>query len=266
VDTQSVEHLEKIYRTTNAHRWSNKEAIAFAETVGGTPSNRVTACKGWTAHDILAHAVAGGGEIARLVGIHLAGEPVPATTSFEEREPAFRALPYNDLVDLVSAGGILDLLAAMAEQNGSLEFTGWVMDADTLALHVRSELAIHRWDIAGSDPTSIDLLSQPELIAHAVRAINHFDFIDERAAARTRHSGANALDFRLRVEGQPDVVIHASTESTELFLAEPNDSPALNTDAAARLLMLWGRQPPAIHRNVSDLDKAALVRLHDWLY
>jgi hypothetical protein len=80
------------------------------------------------------------------VATALAGEPVPATTSFEKREPAFRALPYNDLVDLVSAGGIFDLLAAMAEQNGSLEFTGWLINADTLALHIRSELAIHRWD------------------------------------------------------------------------------------------------------------------------
>ena len=247
-------------------RWNTREAIAFAETVGRTPSNRVTACRGWTAHDVLAHAVAGGAEMARLVGIHLTGAPVPATISFEDREPAFRALAYDDLVDLVSGGGIFDLLDAMAEQDGSLEFTGWVMDADALALHVRSELAMHRWDIAGSDRTSIDLLSQPELTAHAVRAINHFDVINERAAARTRHSGVQALDVRLRVEGQPDVVIHASTESTELCLAAPDDSSALTTDAAARLLMLWGRQPPAHHAIVSDIDDATLVSVQDWLY
>jgi uncharacterized protein (TIGR03083 family) len=247
-------------------RWNNQEAIAFADTVSGTSSNLVTACQGWTAHDVLAHAVAGGAEIARLVGIHLTGEPVPATMSFDEREPAFRALPYNDLVDLVAAGGIFDLLAAMAEESGSLEFTGWAMDADTLAIHVRSELAIHRWDIAGSDSTSIDLLSQPELTAHAVRALNNFGFINESGAARTRRSSVNALDVRLRVEGQPDVVIHASTESTELCLDEPDDSPALTTDAAARLLMLWGRQPPAVHRSVTDIDNATLLALQDWLY
>ncbi|MFN3256429.1 MAG: maleylpyruvate isomerase N-terminal domain-containing protein [Ilumatobacter sp.] len=247
-------------------RWTNHEAIAFAETVSGAPSNLITACRGWTAHDVLAHAVAGGGEIARLVGIHLAGDPVPSTISFEDREPAFRALPYDDLVTLVSAGGIFDLLAAMAEKNGSLEFTGWEMNADTLALHVRSELAMHRWDIAGSDPTSIELLSQPDLTAHAIRAINHFDFINERAAARTRRAGVAPLDVRLRVKGEPDVIIRASTESTELCLAEPDDSPALITDAAARLLMLWGRQPPAAHRSTTGIDNATLVSLQNWLY
>jgi hypothetical protein len=37
--------------------------------------------------------------------------------------------------------------------------------------HVRSEAAIHRWDLVGDDATSAALLAQPELTAHAVTAL-----------------------------------------------------------------------------------------------
>ena len=252
-------------------RWRDQEAIAFAEAAHAAPENLMTACRGWTAHDLVAHTIAGGAEIARLIQLHLDGEPSGPTISFEDREPAFRALPYRDLLELITVDGIFDLLQAMvdADTDALLDFTGWAMDVDTLALHVRSELAIHRWDLTGSDPTSVELLSQPDLTAHAVRALSNFDGIAERGETRTRSLAAEgnaAMEARLRVDGEPDVVIVASAESTDLRLAEPDQVPAVTTDSAGRLLMLWGRQPPAIHQSTTDLGHEALSTIQRWLF
>lgn len=62
--------------------WTDQEAMAFLETVRSTPGELVTACRGWTAHDVLAHAVAGGAEIARLVGLHLERRPISTVPPF----------------------------------------------------------------------------------------------------------------------------------------------------------------------------------------
>ncbi|CAN5652071.1 hypothetical protein BH10ACT2_BH10ACT2_02500 [soil metagenome] len=254
-----------------ATHWSRGEATAFVDAARSVPNDSITACSSWVAHDVLAHAVAGGAEIARLVGLHLRGDNVGATARFEDREPSFRALAYSDLIDLVEAGGIFDLLAALPDEadGGALPFTGWTMSADTLALHVRSELAIHRWDLVGSDPVSCELLAQPELTSHAVRALHHFDVINERATNRTQSMlrlGSSALEVRLRVDDQPDVVVRASSEATEVFVDEQSGDASITTDATARLLMLWGRTPPQTHRATTSLASKDLQTLQRWLY
>ncbi len=251
-------------------RWTDQEAVAFAEAAAAVPENQVTACRAWTAHDLLAHVVAGGAEIVRLVQDHVDGRPSSPTTSFEDREPAFRALPYADLVGLVADGGLLDLLdrAADTSEDGPIDFTGWAMTADSLAMHVRSELAIHRWDLIGSDPIGVELLGQPEFTAHALRSLTRFDTIAERAEMRTRTVGCAAsapVEVRLRVDGEPDVVITASASSTEVAFAQADDTPAITTDAAGRLLLLWGRRPPPAHAVTTDLDHDALVLAERWL-
>ena len=50
---------------------TTREAVAFAQILVATPPDRVTACNGWTAHELLAHMVAGGIEIATIVGAFL---------------------------------------------------------------------------------------------------------------------------------------------------------------------------------------------------
>ena len=252
-------------------RWATPEVDAFVDTARSAPPDLVASAAGWTAHDVLAHAVAGGAEIARLVGNHLEGGPASATIGFAEREPAFRSLRYETLIDLVADNGIFDLLAAMdeADEDSMIDFTGWAVDADTLALHIRSELALHRWDLCGSDEVSLALLGQPELTEHAVRALNGFDMIAERCEVRGQRlarSGLGPLEVRLRVEGQRDVVLSPSTAgSTSLALAEPLGAAGITTDAASRLLMLWGRRPLG-HLATTTLDGPELRALDLWLY
>jgi AraC-like DNA-binding protein len=118
------------------------EAEAFVAAVQRTPADAVTMAAGWTAHDVLAHAVAGGAALARLLDAHLKGELAPPTQTFAQREPAFRALSYEQLTGLLAAGGLKQSLDEMATRNtgAALDFTGWTMGATDLATHVRSEL------------------------------------------------------------------------------------------------------------------------------
>lgn len=203
----------------------------------------------------------------RLIDERLAGRPASATTPFEQRESALRAVGWDDLLTALTGTG----LARGFDRLGAIDvvsFTGWDMDAQSLRRHVRSELTLHRWDLVGSDDTSVELLSDPHLTSHALAALSCFGTISERAAARTWRSAPSApLDVRLRVDGLDDVVLRASGAETTLELAPPQDGPGIETDAAARLLMLWGRRPPQDrHLVTSTLGPSELRALERWLY
>jgi hypothetical protein len=55
----------------------------------------------------------------------------------------------------------------------TVPFTGWDMTAAEMVMHGRSELSLHRWDLIGSDQTSMQLLAQPELFAHGTKVLAH---------------------------------------------------------------------------------------------
>ena len=149
----------------------------------------------------------------------------------------------------------------------TVPFTGWKMDAVTMITHVRSELALHRWDLAGDDELSFELLSQPEFAAHAVRSLNAFAGLQESPAQRARASGLSS-DFAVRLctIDQPDVIATVQDGIGRLELADPVDGPALLMDAAARVLMLWGRRQTQAHDVRSTLDSGDLALLHRWMY
>src|SRR5450432_3787274 len=67
-------------------------------TLLATPARRLTACRGWTAHELVAHLAAGAAEEADIIEAHFAGEHRP-TRGFEDREPPFRVLADVDLRD-----------------------------------------------------------------------------------------------------------------------------------------------------------------------
>jgi hypothetical protein len=118
-------------------------------------------------------------------------------------------------------------------------------------MHSRSELSIHRWDLVGGDDISELLLSQPELTEHAVNALNALDRLQEYPTQRAERAGLAAteeLSFALRVSGQPDVVLRWHQGRATLSLQDDSDFPGLETDAATRLLLLWGRCPDPEHR------------------
>jgi hypothetical protein len=243
------------------------EQEAFLDAAGAVPPEAVVPGTAWTAHDVVAHLTAGGAELARLLGRRAGGDLAPTTTPFAQREAPFRELPYGTLLDLLRGNALGDALQAMARDPGAtLPFTGWTMTAAEHLCHMRSELALHRWDLVGSDPISERLLGQPDLTTHAVKALTRFNVIDERASERSRRSGLKALDVRLRVDGTPDVRITVDAGRTGLALTPPDDGPAVVTNAAARLLMLWGRRPASAATALSHVSADRLRAVTSWLY
>lgn len=81
--------------------------------------------------------------------------------------------------------------------------------------------------------------------------------------------GAQRLDLprgerfeaRLRVLGSKDVVVTAENGSTSIALVAPDGPAALETDEAARVLLLWGRRPADSSRMHSRVGPDALGRV-----
>jgi len=162
------------------------ELTAFLDALAVTPADAPTACPGWTAHELVAHLVAGAQEIAALVDARLAGRPARPTRSFEEREAPWRARHDDELRGALYDGArLLTALDAMHERDPELTvaFTGWEMTATQLMTHVRSELALHRWDLVGDDAVGDALLAQPVLLAHARLALARMPTLAEARRA-----------------------------------------------------------------------------------
>ncbi|MDQ2706760.1 MAG: maleylpyruvate isomerase N-terminal domain-containing protein [Actinomycetota bacterium] len=148
----------------------SREAEAFLDARQHTPP-AVSACEGWTAHEVTAHLAAAAAEITCHLKPYLAGEPVPKTQTFEQREPAYRAMDdvalcrRLEVEDATMRSVIAQVLAC--EPDAVIPWTGRQMVVSKFLPHMRNEFAIHRWDFIGDDDTSTALLSQPELTEHA---------------------------------------------------------------------------------------------------
>jgi hypothetical protein len=251
----------------------SREAQAFLHTLDGTRANQVTACRGWTVHELVAHCAAGPAERAHVLEAALAGQPNPPTRGFAEREAPFRALSHPELrarlvYELQRFATVNALLAGQPDP--AVTFTGWRMTAAELDTHGRSELALHRWDMAGDDACSMKLLAQPELLTHAVKLFGALPQLAESPAQRARRAGLtrdHPLAVRLRTPGdERDVVVHLDGEATRVALAPRTDAPALVTTAAGRLLLLWGRTLSPQHPTYSALTGEELETLSHWLF
>jgi hypothetical protein len=69
------------------------------------------------------------------------------------------------------------------------------------------------------------------------------------------------IEARLRVAETDDVVVGADHEHTTIALAAPERAATLETDAAARVLLLWGRRPGDPSRICSTAGPRALAQL-----
>jgi hypothetical protein len=69
------------------------------------------------------------------------------------------------------------------------------------------------------------------------------------------------IQARMRVSGTDDVLVDAQTDRSTLALAEPEGAATLETDAAARVLLLWGRRPADPSRICSRVGPETLGRL-----
>jgi hypothetical protein len=105
--------------------------------------------------------------------------------------------------------------------------------------HMREELVLHRWDITGDDEVSTRLLNAPWVTEHSVVAVGKP--LLRRGLARL-HKGER-VTARLRCDGHDDVIVVGGAGSAVIELGPPEGDATLETDVAARALLLWGRRP-----------------------
>jgi Mycothiol maleylpyruvate isomerase N-terminal domain len=239
------------------------EVDAFLTARQDIEAQAVSACDGWTAHEVTAHLVGVVVEVTAHLQPYLAGEPVPETRSFEEREAAWRAMADDDLCRSIGVeeGTMRSVLDQVLERDprAVIRWTGRQMEVAKFRPHLRSEFAIHRWDIVGDDPTSLELLGQPDLTEHAVGVLG--EILTRRGRARDPAPDRD-LHVRLRSGSNPDVRLTVEGGRARLELAEPGgEEPGVDLDPPARLLTIWGRRPDRRGRVRSGLEPAVLERL-----
>ena len=216
------------------------EADAFLEALEVTPPDALTECAQWRAHEVAAHLGAGALEIALNLEAYVEGRPVPATRGFEEREAPFRAMADVELRSQLprSIERVAAALEAVltVEPDAVVPWSGRQMVVATFVTHLRSEFALHRFDLVGDDETGITLLAQPELTDHAVSVLGRA-LVARGARSVTNFAAAVAArDTR-------DVVVVVDGDGPRLERSDLSLEPAVVGDSAARLLLLWGRQP-----------------------
>jgi len=241
----------------------SREADAFFAALDATSPNSLTACDGWTAHEVTAHLAAVAAEISRHLVPLVEGRPIPVTATFEEREPPFRALDDSTLrqrleVEERAVRQALDR-ALTLDPDAVIPWTGRHMVVANFIPHLRNEFALHRWDIVGDDPVSYELLAQAELTEHAISVLGRLLLV--RGIEHDPGHGAD-FDVRLWSAGAPDVRLRMVGGSGALELGDNEISEAdVELDAAARTLVIWGRRPNPPQRVVSRLPAADLARL-----
>jgi hypothetical protein len=241
----------------------SREAHAFLDAIGATDPGAVSACDGWTTHEILAHVTGIAVEVSRHLDPYLQGDPVPETRSFEEREAPLRAVTHDELLSRLDTEEtrmrtlVTEVLAA--EPDAVVPWTGRRMAVAKFIPHLRNEHALHRWDVGGDDEVSATLLGVNDLTEHSVEVLGRILLVAGRA-----HDPDPDTDFGvcLHSEGEPDlsVVVHDG-EAALVWESPTSDRLLLVCDPAARHLFIWGRRPEGTGRLISHLDPALLTRL-----
>jgi Mycothiol maleylpyruvate isomerase N-terminal domain len=231
----------------------SREADAFLTAIDQAAPEAVSACDGWTTHEIAAHVAGIAVEVIRHLEPYLQGDPVPETRSFEEREAPLQAIEHPALLSRLDA-----------EEERMRCLVGDVLDREPVAVakfipHLRNEHALHRWDIAGDDETSRQLLGDMDLVGHSVGELGRILLVAGRA-----HDPDPDSEFhvRLRTDGQPDLrVIVENGNATLAWASDEADEPSVDIDAGARQLFIWGRRPDHRDRLRSHLSQPDLARL-----
>jgi Mycothiol maleylpyruvate isomerase N-terminal domain len=236
----------------------------FLDAVQQRRPDAGTWCEAWTVRDIVIHQAGNAEELARVLGAHLEGEPV-STRGFEEREGPLRALNDADLWDaLVDRMATLSDVAAAGDDiapDTDVAWTGRTMKVPWFAEHMREELVLHGWDITGDDAAAQARLAERWMTTHSVFAVGRP--LLAKGAKRLRPG--ERIEARLRVAGSEDVLIDADDDQTTIGLAEPDGPATLETDAAARVLLLWGRRPADPSRICSRVGPETLGRVRQLL-
>ncbi|OBG68171.1 MULTISPECIES: maleylpyruvate isomerase N-terminal domain-containing protein [unclassified Mycobacterium] len=236
----------------------------FVDAVQQRRPDAGTWCEAWTVRDVVIHQAGNAEEIARVLAAHLEGEPV-GTRGFEEREGPLRALNDPDLWDaFLDRMATLNRVAAAADdvpQDTDVAWTGRTMKVPWFAEHMREELVLHGWDITGDDAAARARLAEPWMTTHSVLAVGR----PLLAKGAKQLAPGERIEARLRVPGADDVVVSAEADRTSVELTEPEGPATLETDAAARVLLLWGRRPADPSRICSRVGPQTLGRVRGLL-
>jgi hypothetical protein len=241
----------------------SREADAFLATIGDAAPEAVSACDGWTTHEIAAHVTGIAVEVIRHLEPYLQGDPVPRTRSIEEREAPLQATGHLALLSRLDAEEermrrlVGDVLGR--EPDAVIPWTGRRMGVAKFIPHLRNEHALHRWDIAGDDEVSRQFLGAMDLVGHSVGELGRI-----LLAAGRRHDPDPDSEFhvRLRAEGQPDLrVVVENGDAALAWASDEADEASVDFDAGARQLFIWGRRPDHRGRLRSHLTQPDLARL-----
>lgn len=226
------------------------EFQAFVQAARDLPAQALTRCAGRTVQRMACHIAASAAEMDRHVTEYLAGRPVARTWMFEEREEPLLDLAISDVLARAedAEAALRDHLDQLLrrEPDARLAWARRGVRATGFATHFRNECALHRWDMIGDDTVSGELLSRPDLTEHTVEFLGPVPL-----QARGIAAGAGAgrkLSYRLRAPERPDLVVGVHRGVQELRLAPVHGDALVESDAAARHLFLWGRDPNPISR------------------
>jgi uncharacterized protein (TIGR03083 family) len=238
------------------------EWAAFAAAVQARRPDAGTWCEAWTVRDIVAHQAGNAEELARVLAGHLSGEPVD-TRGFEEREAPLRAMNDADLWTALTAR--MARLGEVAKAGDELPadtdvaWTGRTMKVPWFAEHMREEIVLHGWDITGDDAPARARLGERWMTEHSVEAVG--EPLLRRGCAALDFAADGPIEARLRVVGLDDVIVSAGPDRTDIALGPAEGEATMETDAAARVLLLWGRRPADPSRVVSEAGPQALGRV-----
>jgi uncharacterized protein (TIGR03083 family) len=239
------------------------EAEAYFEALQDRHPETVSSCAGWTIHEVTAHLTGIAAEVSRHLAPYLEGELVPLTQSFEVREAPYRAMRDNDLrarleTEETRMRSLIDEVLAL-DREAIIPWTGREMVVAKFIPHLRNEFAIHRWDVCGDDDLGDRLLAQPELTEHAVSVLGA---ILLRKGLSKDPDSEGPFAVRLKSPGTVDVRVIVEGTGGFLELSDADaDEPFLEMDAAARVLLIWGRRPDRRSRVRSFVSAETLARL-----
>ncbi|MEU6284484.1 maleylpyruvate isomerase N-terminal domain-containing protein [Streptomyces sp. NPDC047028] len=220
------------------------ELVPFVRAVQGRRPDAGTWCEAWTVRDVLVHQTGNAEELARVLEAFIAGAPVE-TRGFE-REAPYRRMPDSELwAAFVSrCAHLVDVAAAAADDlpaDTEVMWTGRSVTVPFFVEHMRQELVLHRWDLTGDDRTAVRSLDEPWMTEHSVMSVGRPLLTKGRAGLDL--GAGERVEGRLRTPGTDDVVVTADADGAAIRLAAPEGPATIESDAAVRLLLLWGRRP-----------------------
>ncbi len=238
----------------------------FARAVQERRPDTGTWCEAWTVRDVVVHQAGNADELARVLGGHVRGEVV-ATRGFEDREAPYRAMTDAEvwaalLARMAELSEVVEAASAVPAHT-DVAWTGRTMKVPWFAEHMREELVLHRWDLTGDDSTANTALAEPWMTDHSVVAVGRP--LLARGVASLGLGTEERIEARLRVVGSDDVAVAVEGDRTSIELVAAEGEAALETDAAARVLLLWGRRPADPTRIRSSAGPAVLGRVRNLL-